>query len=114
MSAFDDINAAAQDWNEDVMGDAFSYQATSGGSTTSGLVGVFNQVDENYEFSDGSTRKLTSLICVTSKTQWTAASLTPVNRGVVTYGGITYQIDHIAGINTASEPAYSLTLRKLT
>jgi hypothetical protein len=59
--SFTEINSAAQDWNEEVMGDTFTYAATSGGSTTSGLLGVFNEVTEDYVFSDGSTRKRTGL-----------------------------------------------------
>ena len=106
---FNEVTAAAQDFSEntDLFGEAFTYSSTS-------LVGVFNQVEIEYQIGEFATQKITGLICTTSKPQWTAASLTPADRGVVTYGSNTYQIEKIDGLNTAAEPAYTLTLKKLT
>jgi len=78
------------------------------------LVGVFNQVEVEYQFDEFSTRKQTALACVTSKTQWTTASITPANRGVLTYGSANYVIEKIDGADTAAECAYTLTLKRLT
>lgn len=106
---FNEVTAAAQDFSEstELFGESFTYSGTS-------LVGVFNQVEIEYQFGEFSTKKVTGLLCVTSKAQWTAASLTPADRGVVTYGSNTYQIEKIDGLNTAAEPSYALTLKKLT
>lgn len=106
---FNEVTAAGQSFSEStsVFGESFTYSNTS-------LVGVFNQVEIEYQFDEFSTKKLTGLICVTSKPQWIAANLTPQDRGVITYGSITYQIEKIDGLNTAGEPAYGLTLKKLT
>lgn len=106
---FNEVTAAAQSFAEDssVFGESFSYQNTA-------LVGVFNQVELDYTLQDFSTRKITALVCVTSKPQWTTAGLVPTDRQLVTYGGITYPIQAIAGANTAAEPAFTLTLFKLT
>lgn len=111
---FNEVTAAGQDFSEnpDVFGESFSYTAPNGGATTAGLFGVFNQVEIEYEFSEFSTKKLTALLVVTSKPQWGA--VVPADRGIVTYGGITYQIEKTDGTNTAAEPAYGLTLKKLT
>jgi hypothetical protein len=111
---FNDVTAAAQDFSEgtELFGESFSYTAPNGGATTSGLVGVFNQVEIDYEFADFSTKKITALVCVSSKPQWGA--VVPADRGSITYGSITYQIEKIDGVSTAAEPAYGLTLKKLT
>lgn len=111
---FNEVTAAGQEFSEnaDVFGESFSYTAPNGGTTTSGLVGVFNQVEVEYQFEDFSTKKMTALICVTSKTQWGA--VVPADRGTITYGGIGYQIEKIDGTDTAAEPAFGLTCKKLT
>lgn len=111
MGAFDDINDAAADFNESVMGESFSY-TTLAGSTTSGLVGVFNTVEMDFTFQDFSQRRETRLVCVSSKTQWGATE--PANRATITYGGNTYAIEKIAGLDTDGEPCYELTLKALT
>ena len=106
---FFEVTQAGQNFAErtDMFGESFTYQNVS-------LVGVFDQVQLDYQFSDASFRKITALICVTSKTQWAAANLVPANRENVTYGNIAYPIQQIAGLNTAGEPAYTLTLFRLT
>lgn len=106
---FNEVTAAGQAFTEgtSVFGESFTYSGTT-------LYGVFNQVEIEYQFDEFSTKKLTGLMCVTSKPQWTAASLTPADRGQLTYGGIIYQIEKIDGLDTAAEPAYGLTLKKLT
>ena len=111
---FNEVTAAAQAFSEgtSLFGESFSYTAPNGGSTTSGLYGVFNQVEQEFTLEDFSTKKVTSLICVTSKTQWGA--VVPADRGVVTYGGIGYQIEKIDGVSTPAEPAFTLTCKKLT
>jgi len=111
---FNEVTAAGQDFSEgtEIFGESFTYTAPNGGATTSGLVGVFNQVEIEYQFDDFSTKKMTALICVSSKPQW--ASVVPANRGKVTYGNIGYQIEKIDGADTAAEPAYQLTLKRLT
>ena len=111
---FNDVTAFGQAFSEgsDVFGESFSYTAPNGGSTTSGLVGVFNQVEIEYEFSEFSVKKMTALLVVTSKPQWGA--VIPSDRGTVTYGRIAYQIEKIDGTDTAAERAYGLTLKKLT
>ena len=111
---FNDVTAAGQEFSEgsEVFGESFTYTAPNGGATTSGLVGVFNQVEIEYQFDDFSVKKLTSLICVTSKTQWGAVS--PADRGIITYDSITCQIEKIDGLTTPAEPAYTFTCKKLT
>ena len=111
---FNEVTAAGQDFSEntDIFGEVFTYTAPNGGSTTSGLVGVFNQVSIDYQFSEFSVKKITSLICVASKTQWGA--VVPADRGVITYGGIGYQIETVEGTDTLAEPAYTLTAKRLT
>jgi len=111
MGAFDDLNAAAATFNQAVMGETFSYTSPAG-STTSGLVGVFNRVAVAYEFQDFAQRATTDLVCVASKTQWGA--VVPANRGTITYGSVAYTIAEIEGLSTAGEPAYTLTLKRLT
>lgn len=111
MSAFTDLNTAAATFNQNVMGESFSYTSPSG-TTTTGLTGVFNQVAQAFSFEDFSTRRETSLICVSSKSQWGA--VVPANRGTITYGGIGYTIEDVDGANTAGEPCYALTLKRLT
>lgn len=106
---FNEVAASAEDFSEnpDMFGEAFTYANTS-------LVGVFNQVEIEYQFNEFSTKKVTAMVCVTSKPQWAAASLTPANGGEITYGAIAYQIVNIDGTNTAVEPAFTLTLQKNT
>lgn len=111
---FNEVTAAGQAFSEntDVFGESFTYTAPNGGATTSGLVGVFNQVEIEYQFDEFSTKKLTAMYCVTSKPQWGA--VVPGDRGIITYDSITYQIEKIDGSNTPAEPAFGLTLKKLT
>lgn len=106
---FNDVTAYGQSFaeNSEVFGEAFTYQNTA-------LVGVFDQVVKTFDFSDFSTKKVTQLICVTSKPQWATAGLVPTNRQQIVYGGIGYEIENIDGANTAAEPAYTLTCKKLT
>lgn len=111
---FNEVTAAGQDFSEgtEVFGESFTYTAPNGGATTSGLVGVFNQVEIEYQFDDFSTKKITALVCVSSKPQWGA--VVPADRGIITYNGITYQAEKVDGTNTPAEPAFELTLKKLT
>lgn len=113
---FNEVTAAGQSFSEDteLFGESFTYTAPNGGATAAAMVGVFNQVEIEYQFDEFSTKKLTGLMCVTSKPQWVTAAVTPADRGIITYGAITYQIEKIDGLNTAAEPAYGLTLKKLT
>lgn len=113
---FNEVTAAGQAFSEgtEVFGESFSYTAPNGGATTAGLVGVFNQVEIEYQFNEFSVKKLTGLMCVTSKPQWVTAGVTPADRGIIIYGGISYQIDKIDGSDTAAEPAYGFTCKKLT
>lgn len=111
---FNEVTASVQDFSEntELFGEFFAYTAPNGGSTTSGLVGVFNLVEIEYQFDEFSTKKMTALMCVASKPQW--GSVVPADRGIITYGAITYQIEKADGTDTAAEPAYGLTLKKLT
>ncbi len=106
---FNDVTAAGLSFSEDpeIFGESFTYQNTS-------LIGVFSQVEIEYRFDEFSMRKITALVCVSSKPQWETAGLVPSDRETVTYGGIDYPIQQIAGANTAGEPAYTLTLFRLT
>ena len=106
---FNEVAVFGQTFSENtqVFGESFTYSGAS-------LIGVFNQVEIEYAFGEFSTKKITGLMLVTSKPQWTTAGVTPTDRGVITYGSITYQIEKIDGINTAAEPAFTLTLKKLT
>lgn len=109
MSSFNEITAAGQDFAEStqVFGESFTYGGNS-------FVGCFDQVDLEFRLDEFSTRKVTALVCVTSKPQWATAGISPADRGLLTYGGIAYTIQRIAGAETASEPAYTLTLFKQT
>jgi len=111
---FYEVTVAGQNFSEGtaVFGESFTYTAPNGGATTSALVGVFNQVEIEYQFDEFSTKKLTGLMCVSSKVQWGA--VVPGDRGIITYGGATYQVEKADGTNTGGEPAYGLTLKKLT
>ena len=112
MSDFDILNRAVQSFAEANMGETFSY-TSSAGVVTSGIFGVFNQVVADYQFSDFSTKKVTSYTVISGKLQW--GSVVPADRGTITdSSGGSYQIDHIAGYLSAGEPAYELSLRKLT
>ncbi len=106
---FNEVTQAGQEFSEnsDIFGESFTYQNTQ-------LVGVFNQADIDYRLDEFSVRKITGLTCVTSKSQWAAAGLVPTDRALVVYGNISYPIQAIAGTNSAGEPAYSLTLFRLT
>lgn len=106
---FNEVTAAGQAFSEgtEVFGEAFTYANVS-------LVGVFSQVEGEYRFSDQSIRKITALVCVTSKPQWAAANITPANRQLLTYAGEAYPLQQIAGDDSPSEPAYTLTMFKLT
>jgi hypothetical protein len=106
---FFEVASAGQNFaeNSGMMGEAFTYQNTS-------LVGVFNQVSLDYQHADFSMRKITGLVCVSSKWRWEDAGLVPADRQQVVYGGIGYEIQQIAGSNSAGEPCYELTLIKLT
>lgn len=104
---FFEVTQAGQTYSENVFGEAFTYSNVS-------LKGVFDQVVRTFTQEDFSQRLITLLRCETSKAQWASANIAPANRGVVTYGGITYEIDEIAGANTSQEPAYTLMLRKNT
>lgn len=114
---FDALNRAGQAFAEATMGEAFSYTAPAGtataGTVTSGLTGVFNQVSQDFQFGEFSTKKVTSYTLISGKVQW--GSVAPADRGIITdSSGGAYQIDHIAGASSAGEPAYELNLRKLT
>lgn len=107
--SFNEQTAAAQDFSEnaELFGEVFTYQNTA-------LVGVFNQVELDYRFSEFSVRQVTALVCVTSKPQWETAGLTPANRQVIVYGGTSYPIQKIDGVGTEAEPAFTLTCFQLT
>jgi hypothetical protein len=111
---FNEVTAAGQSFSEgtSIFGESFTYTAPNGGATTSGLIGVFNQVEIEYQFDEFSTKKKTGLICVSSKTQWGA--VVPADRGVISYNSIGYQIERIDGSDTPAEPAFTLTCKKLT
>ena len=111
-STFDDLNLAAQSFAEDNMGETFSYTSPTN-VVTSGLVGVFSQVTQEFQFSDFTFKKNTDYNVVSGKVQW--GSVVPANRGIVAdSSGGTYQIEHISGAVSAGEPAYELNLKKLT
>ncbi len=107
--SFNDVTAYGQSFAEgsEVFGEDFTYQNTA-------LRGVFDQVSQDFGFADESIKKVTRLICVTSKPQWSAAGLVPATRQQIVYGGIGYEIENIDGANTAAEPAFTLTCKKLT
>lgn len=111
MSAFDDLNAAAADFNETVMGESFTY-TPAGGSVVSGLAGVFNQAQSQFSFEDFSQRRVVDLICVSGKTQWGAT--VPANRGTITYNSVAYTIEQIDGTSSPGEPCYTLNLKRLS
>lgn len=111
MGAFDDLNAAAADFNEAVMGETFSYTSTAG-ATVTGLVGVFNQAQEQFAFEEFSQRRTVDLVCVTGKAQWGAT--VPGNRGAISYGSTNYVIETIDGTASAGEPCYELGLKRLS
>ena len=111
MGAFDTLNSAAADFNETVMGESFSYTSPAG-SALAGLVGVFNQAQEQFSFEDFSQRRAVDLVCVSSKTQWGAT--VPANRGTITYGSVSFVIESIDGTASAGEPCYELGLKRLS
>ncbi len=112
MGAFDTLNIAGQQFAEDNMGETFTYTPKSG-SIVTGLVGVFNQVTQDFVMQDFSTRKDTSYTVVSGKVQW--GSTVPADRATITdSSNVAYQIHHISGAVSAGEPAYELTLKKLT
>lgn len=110
---FNEVTAAGQTFTEntEVFGEAFTYTAP-GGNTSISLVGIFNQVEIEYRFSEFSNKQLTGLMCVSSKPQW--GSTVPADRGTVTYNGIGYIIEKVDGTKSPSEPSYGLTLKNLT
>lgn len=105
------INARAAQFAEQTMGEVFSYTSLSA-VTTSGLTGVFNQVESEYLFEDASQRRQTDLVCCTSKVQWGAT--VPQNRATITYGGIAYTIDKIDSADTGGDPWFTLRLKRLS
>ncbi len=112
MGAFDTLNAAAQEFAEEMMGETFSYRSPAG-VVTSGLVGVFNQVSQDFQFDDFSVKQVTTYTVVSSKTQW--GSVVPGDNGqVIDSSGGTYDVNQISGTLSAGEPAYEITLNKLT
>lgn len=111
MSDFNDISASAADFNEAVMGEAFTY-TTPAGVTTSGLAGVFNQAQAAYAMDEFATRRTVDLVCVSGKTQWGA--VVPAARGTVTYNAIGYTIEDIDGLDSPGEQCYQLTLKRLS
>ncbi len=112
--SFDSVNVAAQAFAEANMGETFSYTPPLGGSgvTTSGLVGVFNEVSIEETFSDFSSKLVTAYTLISGKAQWGA--VVPVNSGTVTNASINYSITKADGSDSAGEPAYMLTLKRLT
>lgn len=111
---FFEVAQAGQNFSENtsIFGESFTYTAPNGGATTSGLIGVMNQVELEYQFDEFSTKKIAGLVVISSKTQWGA--VVPGDRGVITYGSVTYQIEKVDGTSTGGEPAFSLTCKKLT
>lgn len=105
---FNEINNAAQQWNEDVMGDSFTYDSSYS------FTGVFAQVEVEYQFDEFSTRMLTAETISTQKAQWTAAGVTPAQKKIVTFGGVDYSVFKIDGLNSPSEPSYTLYVKRLT
>ncbi len=107
--SFNDVTQAAQEFVEstELFGESFTYGGAS-------LIGVFDQVILDYQFGEFSNKKITGLVCVTSKSQWTTAGVAPADRGELTYNSVIYQIEKIDGANTPAEPAFTLTLKKLT
>lgn len=105
---FKDVCAAGQAFSEQpgMMGEEFVYQGAT-------MRGVFDQVELEWTFADFSFRKVTALICVTSKPQWTAAGKIPANREEIVFMGKAYPIQAIAG-ESDKEPAFTLTLFQLT
>lgn len=109
---FDSLNAAGQDYAEANMGEAFSYRSPAG-VVTSGLVGVFNQVVQDFQFSDFSVKKVTTYTVISGKTQWGA--VVPNDNGqVIDSSGGTYDVNQVSGTGSAGEPCYEITLNKLT
>lgn len=111
MSLFNDINAAAADYNEALLGDTFTYTTTAG-VTTGGLRGVFNQAQAQFSMEDFSMRKTVDLVGVSGKAQWGA--VVPAARGTITLASVAYAIESIDGADSAGEPCYTLTLKRLT
>lgn len=109
---FDSLNAAAQDYAERNMGELFSYRSPQG-TVTSGLLGIFNQVVQDFQFADFSVKQVTTYTLDSSKPQWGA--VVPANNAQITdSSGGTYDVKQVAGQNSAGEPCYELTLNKLT
>lgn len=108
MGAFQTLNNRVQQWNEAVMGDSFTYDSAYS------FTGVFSQVEIEYQFDEYSTRMQTADAVSTQKAQWTSAGVTPADRKTVTVGGINYSIFKVDGVNSPSEPSYTLYLKRLT
>lgn len=112
MGGFDILNQVAQSYSEAVMGESFSYTSPAG-IVTSGLVGVFNQVNIDFQFTDFSSKKITTYTVISGKMQWGA--VVPTDNGIVTDSSAgTYSVTTVAGSNSAGEPAFEITLKKLT
>jgi hypothetical protein len=111
MGAIDNLTAKAATFAEGLFGEAFTYTDLSS-VTTSGLKGVFNQVEAEYTFEEMAQKRAVDLVCVSSKTQW--GTVVPANRCTVTYGGVGYVIDKVDGVTTTGEPCYTLRLKRLT
>lgn len=110
---FDSLNRSGQAFAEATMGETFSYTPLGMVATLSGLKGVFNLVVQDYEFEDHSIRQRTAYTVVSGKVQWGVT--VPADRGTITdSSGGTYQIESIGGKVSAGEPAYELTMKKLT
>lgn len=112
MSAFDDMNAAAAIFNEAVMGGVFTHTPAAGGSTTSGLLGVFAQPQAAFDLGDFSQKQTVALTVVTSKAQW--AAVVPGNGDVIVYGSTSYSVDSVDGLDDVGEPCFTLGLKVLT
>lgn len=109
---FDAINALGQQFAETNMGETFSYTDTNGVSLT-GLRGVFSRVDQFFNFEDVGMRKVVSYSVITSCAQW--GNEVPTNNGTVTdSSGQSYNVDDVQGVNTAGDPAFEITLMRLT
>lgn len=110
--SFNSVAAAGQAFAENAMGETLTHTSTLG-VATSGLVGVFNQVTEDFVFNDFSTKKVTRYIVVSSKPQWGA--VVPTKDDTITdSSGTNYTVSTVNGARSAGEPAYELSMNRLT
>lgn len=109
---FNALNIRGQLFAEANMGETFTY-AVQGGVTLTGLLGVFNIVDQEFTFADFSYRKVTTYTCISSCAQW-GNNYPSLRCQITDSSGVTYVVDSIKGSNTAGDPAYELGLSKLT